>query len=559
MRASLIALRLMAAFLVTAALLLSSAQGWAAIPRRIYLTGLERLEQGEYEGARKAFEECIRRETKSGVFVVSKARLENYLPHLYLADVLLRLGQIEAAAKEFAEAARQGVAEEKAPDDFLRVKTALESGSTETGNPETASAHAVTATPSPPAVTGSPHAGPTPAATPAPVPTAVPEAVLPAPQIKGEAERISRDGEVFFEWEPVKDAAAYLVEISASSDFSDARQKIQRRPLFMDPESLEPGEMRFYRVRARDSSGQEGKASASLEFRRPLEALSRPIRWNAGKRTAVAGSTLRISWEALPGVDGYDVEVRSGPTVVFWNHTETNALEFDVPSADFEVKVTPTLGGEDGVPARTRWTVTSRLDAPQPTYDPAAGSLSWPPVQGATTYSLRYGLGSDPPDIFFDRVKTCEAESCRLVLRGQLDEGSYTFGVRALDDRGGTSPEATVRVFISDLRAEDLAWLERIRNMILVDQDYETALPLLARKRKELDSSAEFHLLVGIGCYLAAEIEDPIPEEFGGDSRKAVAEHFSRAREIDPNLQFPMKEMGALKELVAAFEKAGNP
>jgi len=540
------------AILVVAALLLCPHGGDAAIPRRIYLTGLERLGQGDDEGARKAFEECIRRETNAGVFVVSKARLENYLPHLYLADTLIRLGQHEAAAKEFAEALRQGVAQEKAPDEFSRVQAALEGGGTTTGIPDVEPTPAAKATPSPAAT-------PLPAVTPVPVATATPEtAVLPAPQIKGEAERISQDGEVFFEWTPVEGAADYLVEISASSDFSGAGQEELRRPLFMDPRSLDPGEMRFYRVRARNRSGEGGKLSATLQIRRPLEALSKPVRWETGRRTAVPGTTITVSWKALPGVDGYDVEVRSGSTVVLWNHTETNSISFETPDEDFEVIVTPTLGGEDGMPARAKWTVAAGLDAPEPVYDPVGGKLTWPPVEGAGSYSLRYGLGNDAPALFFDRVKDCEVESCSIVLRGQLDDGPYTFGVRAMDEQGSMSPEATVHLFVSSLSTEDLELLKKVRQMILVDQDYEKALPLLAGKKKELDGSAEYHLLSGIGCYLASEIEDPIPPELGGDARKAVAEHFARAREIDPNLQFPMKEMGALKELVTAFEKAGT-
>jgi len=535
------------AILVIATLLLCPLRGEAAIPRRIYLTGLERLEKGEYEGARKAFEECVRRETNAGVFVVSKARLENYLPHLYLADTLIRLGQNEAAAKEFAEAARQGVALEKAPDDFARVQAALEGDGTKAGIPEMEPTPAAEATPPP-------------AATPIPVVTAAPEtAVLQAPRIKGETERISPDGEVFFEWAPVEGAADYLVEISASSDFSEASQEDLHRPLFMDTRNLDPGEMRFYRVIARNNSGESGEPSATLQIRRPLEALSKPVRWEAGRRTAAPGTTITVSWKALPGVDGYDVEVRSGSTVVLWNHTGTNSISFETPDTDFEVIVTPTLGGEDGMPARLKWIVAAGLDAPEPVYDPADGKLRWPPVEGATAYSLRYGLGNDAPALFFDRVKGCETGSCAIVLRGQLDDGPYSFGVRAMDEQGTMSPEAIVHLFISSLSTEDLAFLKKMRQMILIDQDYEKALPLLAGKRKQLDSSAEYHLLVGIGCYLAAEIEDPIPQELGGDARKAVAEHFARAREIDPNLQFPMKEMGALKELVATFEKAGTP
>jgi len=533
--------RLPAAILVIAACFGLSPRLEAVVPQKIYIKGLQLLRDEQFQEARRYFEECIRRQGREDALTITKGRYLTYLPHMRLAQVLLAIGEREAAAQEFEISREQGVAEKVETKDFQSLDGALKgitipSVATIDAPPEL-----------PPKTPQEAHLPPT------PVPAEEGASGLPAPAVSGSLERISEDGEIFFEWPAVDGAKSYLVEKSPDSDFGDPERKEVPTGPFWD--EIEAGQLRFFRVAAIDAEDKEGEFSSPISFRRLPEILAEPIRWKPGERKVIAGGSFVASWDAIPGVDAYDVELRVGKNLRETLRVEEAMVELDVPDeGTFELLVVPVLGDEEGIPAKSTWKVVQGLAAPEAQWKEVEGEITWGPVDSAAFYSLRYAFGSADPDLFFGRVENCEDE-CRLVLRGGLEEGVYSFGIRAEDDKGGKSTETVIRVSLNNLDQDSIELLKQARRMV-VEQDDMKALKFLSANREKLETAAEYHLLLGIACWEASELGDPLPVELGNDAKAAMTKEFQRAIEINPDIEFPEEEMGALKDLLRAFEAA---
>ena len=521
--------------------------------RRTYGFALTEIEKGNYESAKEMLEECIRREPEPGTYYKSKSSVENYVPYLRLGQALLALGEVNAAAEAYRQAFERGTAAQLEPEALARLGSKIAARGIEveglpTGVPD-----------------GAGEAGAeSPAARLAEID---PDSPLPAPEILADDLTIvTADGEFDLAWSEIEGASGYLVETSSSPRFLEPDFIRRRLRVFLPQAPIAPGAHLYVRVRAESSTGVAGDPSQIVHVMRLVQGLGEPVRFDERPRVVSPGEKFRESWDEVPGVDGYRVEMRTGDEVVETFNVAYAEVSLTAPrsSGSFQIVVSPYLGDQSGVESMTEWKIGHGLEGPELSFDPSRGELVWRPVPLAESYEVSYGARRDGPDpelyfMSFPATERCNVTDsgmlCRAPLRGQIQDGQYVFGVTAVQSDGIRSLKRVIEVEITNLSPAAREALATARQLIVEDGDGVQGLKVLAPFVEELDGRAQYHLLVAVGAFFAEGVRGEIPNVFGDSPSSVTAEHFRRARLLDPEIELP-EFLKYTTDLVAAFDAA---
>lgn len=297
-----------------------------------------------------------------------------------------------------------------------------------------------------------------------------PQTAVVLPEPPDTAPQLSHEGpdanhQLALEWTPVERATGYVLEEAHKPTFRGAmpmqmadrtRHTLLRR---------EPG-LYNYRVRGENVSGHG-------PWSEPVEVVVRPGRpaWIEVNIPDETKPRVEVSWDAVPGQVGYELEFLAGatdPEMDDWSEAREAYLGREPASAlrvaqevrefAFRVRATHPEGGFGD----WRYSqVISRIGPPdppqlaEPEFQPSGEVLiRWEPVAEATGYEIEHARD----DTFAD-TRIYQTDRLRFLFKPHSGERSW-FRVRACNDKGCGDPSEPVQVIVGRLPAPKLLLLQ---------------------------------------------------------------------------------------------------
>ena len=216
-------------------------------------------------------------------------------------------------------------------------------------------------------------------------------------------------------WAAVSGATSYDYQVGSSAIATTASTSVPLSGLVLGTTSL--------KVRARNSAGASSWANAAIIY-----VPAPPAPPSIAPSFSTLTGSVAVSWSAVTGATGYEYQIAGGSAV------STTATSITVGglaggTTAFQVRAT-NLGGASAWASsslvRTMPPSSPALDASYPT-NTGSVTISWPAVDGATSYDYQVGSGA--------LVNTADTS---VVLSG-LSLGSTSFQLRATNAAGSSA------------------------------------------------------------------------------------------------------------------------
>ena len=265
------------------------------------------------------------------------------------------------------------------------------------------------------------------------------------------------DGIPVLQWNRVRDAVRYDVEVSASDSFSNPLWSTTTSNRRATPTVQLPAGRLYWRVRSIGGDGASPWRSAS--YTRSTLSGPAPLAPADGAVLDPPAEPTMLSWEPRRGAFGYTVEVSTDPQFVdaskvrtYRTQTSSFVVPDPVVATDYHWRVRADLG--TGVV--TQWSPVRRyrmagLDRPvlQSPLDSSTTSvvdvvLDWEPVMGARAYNLQ--ISTDRNFNTVDHTATGVIAS-RYSPPVTLNNDQYYWRVAPVDVEGNTLDWADVDVW----------------------------------------------------------------------------------------------------------------
>ncbi|WP_066020437.1 MULTISPECIES: fibronectin type III domain-containing protein [Clostridium] len=183
------------------------------------------------------------------------------------------------------------------------------------------------------------------------------------------------DSTVKLTWKPVAGATGYDVEV-------DGKQVDNGNNTAYTASGLSTGVTHVFRIRAKVKSG-------SADWSENINKTTLATIPSSGVVSEVTGTSVKLTWSAVTGASGYDVEV-DGKTIDNGNSTVYVATGLDVGVTHtyrIRPKTSDTIGNWSDEIKKTTLSVIPANDVASSVTDTSV-KLEWQPVDGATGYDV---------------------------------------------------------------------------------------------------------------------------------------------------------------------------
>lgn len=246
-------------------------------------------------------------------------------------------------------------------------------------------------------------------------------------------------------WAPTVGAETYLLDINTSSDFDEATSLFTNFPLavpFQVLTDLTPGTRYYARVQASNASGNSGdQTPADYSTTDFITIPATPV---LNDPDQITQSSIRVSWPAIEGVAGYEVDVSD-------NFFQTFLIGYaGVTVTDPEITITGLNSGSEyqirvkAVNSSGKSSNASNFDLLTLPATPIARdatnssanvfTANWDPVTGATFYVLEVSLDNF---VTFHYNETL-GSSNPVQMTNLVPGATYQYRVQAGNDAGAS-------------------------------------------------------------------------------------------------------------------------
>lgn len=480
-----------------AVLALASIASAQTTPRLKYEQAIREMERGNLPRAQALLEECIAQQPEPGEVTLGKGEVLRYVPQLLLGRVLADQGKVEEARRRLQEFERYPSAGQLGGRDLVELQGRLRT--------------------------------------------------LAAPKLLPPFRIEAPDGLCRVKWEAVPGAEAYRLEISSSMSFDAGKvsRELSRFTSRILARELQPGETVYVRVAA-EVGGAVGEFSATAACVHGGSSDSEGLRLQPAEGMVAPGEWITVGWSSQGEGAAYEVRCLAGERVVSNEKTTELSARCQVPDASSAVaiEVTAMRPGSPPTTGRAAFTVQARVQAPTLRWEPVDATLWWSPVAMASRYLVRWGKG-DRADTLLERVDSCSPRRCSVTM-GELGAGAYAVEVIAVSASPTThrdSEPASAKVLVP--AAETLAAYANARELTNAGE-YSKALIAFAPLQSQLAGSPQFQLYLGIAAFGCERLGEGIPSQLGSSAAELAEQSFARAKQLDPNLPFPVESFGRL-------------
>ncbi len=283
---------------------------------------------------------------------------------------------------------------------------------------------------------------------------------IPATPVASAATSISQTG-FTLNWNSVLGADSYILDVSTASNFSSFVDGYQSKSLVNTSESLSGlanGTRYYFRVKSKNNSGESGFSSVASQITIPKTPDPNPI------ADADIGSTTFIaSWQAVQGVDYYEIDVTTASsnfsTFVGIYNAENVGNEINVivqglsPATSYYFRVRAVNAGGKSPNSIRRGTTTKGGD-PSKVFGVAITSFSSSTVQ----VQISSPLGAVQANLLYHGITETENKPKSILVTGEgvysvsidetmMDDLGVEFFVSAVDEKGIAKVSSTERVF----------------------------------------------------------------------------------------------------------------
>jgi len=251
-------------------------------------------------------------------------------------------------------------------------------------------------------------------------------------------------------WNSLPGAIDYLVEVSASSNFSSIYTTRTSAGTSAEVSSLGPGTFYYYRVRARKASGISPYASNVITVGTLVPA---PAVYAA---TVISANSFTANWQAATGSTGYAIDVSTASDfssfVTGYNNLSLPGGQFSTvinnvsPITTYYYRLRATSNTGPSVNSNTIAVLTVPLAPVATTASNISGTsftANWNNVPGASAYHLDVSTSSDFSTMLTGYDNLSVAGTSRSIT-GLSAGTTYYYRVRAINASGSSENSNTV-------------------------------------------------------------------------------------------------------------------